>query len=643
MRSEVERAFQEGGELRARAKDPADVRRSFDEMKQRSRSRVVGEMKMLPTGEMKMLPTGEMVPANKTSTSPMRKWELNRLAKEVDSNELEMLAHHRSLQAGEEGGRIEVYAGGAMEWVPNGPGGVPQPTTGDVFFDPIAEEQRKIQGDTNRKQLMQRMIEQGLMSKPSEIQLNLLQRRKKFARGGVVKKFQNGGLAQVAGPPDDEEEEEGFDVAQGVGVDQILESVGPSPGPDLHKMALMNRDTALQQLRAGQAEFSERRDRQNKRAAQDRWLAMAQAMLSPTKTGGFGENLGMAAGALRAQSAQQMEVESLHAAEEQRFAEREMEVAGDYFDALTNLEGFKNNSRARVVGTKTVITPEDNARIAAKEITEAEAERNVISIIMQPNGKTVSRIEKDANGRPWVIVDPKLVPSQAAAQQVATVTAASAVRSQFDTAKMGINAIPIVTKLQRAYGLLRSLKEDTSGLNEKIRQVAQWAGISELIDDNTTLAVIHQMFGRQVLDDLRMLTGSKTDYEYGKVEGMNANLGKSVEESLAILDEHMIRLNEMVDKGEFAAQNISQGPGTEEKDFLLKQYLNHRKAQAEAAVEYDAKTREAPPSKEEALVKLWQENEGNKEEQLYLIKAFREFYDITDELALALRKLGAPL
>jgi undecaprenyl pyrophosphate synthase len=628
MRSEVERAFDEGGEIKGRSSD-----KTFEEMKQRFRSRVLGEMKMLPTGEM--------VPANKTSTSPMRKWELNRLAKEVDPNELEMLAHHQSLQAGEEGGRIEVYAGGAMEWVPNGPGGVPQPTTGDVFFDPIADEQRKIQGDANMKQLMQRMISQGVVNKPSASDKRLLQGgRKKFARGGVVKKFQNGGLAQVAGPLD-EDEEEGFDAAQGMGVDQILSSVGAETPPDLYKMAAMNRDTALQQLRAGQAEFSERRDRQNKRAKQDRWLAMAQAMLSPTKTGGFGENLGMAAGALRDQSAQQMEVESLHAAEEQRFAEREMEVAGDYFDSLANLEGFKNNSRARVVGTKTVITPEDNARIAAKEITEADAERNVISIIMQPDGKTVSRIEKDANGRPWVIVDPKLVPSQAAAQTVATVTAASSVRSQFDTAKMGVNAIPIVTKLQRAYGLLRSLKEDTSGLNEKIRQVAQWAGISELIDDNTTLAVIHQMFGRQVLDDLRMLTGSKTDYEYGKVEGMNANLGKSVPESLAILDEHMIRLNEMVDKGEFAAQNISQGPGTEEKDFLLKQYLNHRKFQAEAAVEYDAKTREAPESKLESLIEAVRQNEGNLEEQSEHIKMFRKYYDIPEEVELILRTAGA--
>ncbi len=619
MRSEVERAFQEGGKSKAT-----------------SQRRVKG----VESTTLQKL----MERRREANQQPMAKWELNRLAKKVDREELEALASQRSLEAGGEGGRIEVYAGGAMEWVPNGPGGVPQPTTGDVFFDPIADEQRKMESAHMLETLRGKNLEESvrLLRGSKRLQDFAGISISKQARGGVVKKFQNGGLAQVAGPPD-EEEEEGFDVAQATGVDQILESVGPSPGPDLYKMAAMNRDTAIQQLRAGQVEFGERRDRQNKRAEQDRWLAMAQAMLSPTKTGGFGENVGMAAGALRAQSGQQAEVEALHAAEEQRFAEREMEIAGDYFDSLSNLEGFKNTSRARVVGTKTVITPEDNARIAAKEITEAEAERNVISIIMKPDGTTISRVETDATGRPWVIVDPSKVPTQAAAQKAAIATAGAAVAGEVDVAKLGINAIPIVTKLQRAYTLLRSLKEDTSGLNEQIRRVAQYAGISELITDNTTLAVIHQMFGRQVLDDLRMLTGSKTDYEYGKVEGMNANLGKSVPESLAILDEHMIRMNEFIDKGEFAAQGLAAGPGTEEKDFWLQQFLRHRQSQAEAAVAYDAKTREAPASKIESLIQKYQENEGNKEEQKYLIKAFREYYDIPDDVALELRAMGAPI
>lgn len=626
MRSEVERAFQGGGGV-----DPYSI--ADPTLSATSRRRKKGVEANIVQKLMER--------RREANQQPMAKWELNRLAKKVDREELEALASQRSLEAGGEGGRIEVYAGGAMEWVPNGPGGVPQPTTGDVFFDPIADEQRKIETEHALSKLRGKNLEETIRL------LKGSKRLQKFAgisiseqaRGGTVKKFQAGGLAQVTGPPD--EEEEGFDVAQATGVDQILESVGPSPGPDLYKMAAMNRDTAIQQLRAGQAEFSERRDRQNKRAEQDRWLAMAQAMLSPTKTGGFGENVGMAAGALRAQSAQQMEVEALHAAEEQRFAEREMEVAGDYFDALTNLEGFKNNSRARVVGSITVVDPSQAAAVKSGEMREEDADRVWANAIMEPSGRVITSIASDPDGNPYRVVDPKKDPQQAAAQTSAEASAKEAVNVQFTYAKEGLTVLPMVRRYQRAYQRLSELKEDTSGLNEKIRSFAVFAGISELIDDNTTLAQLHSMFGRAVLQDLRLLTGSKTDFEYQQIEKMNASLTKSVPENLAIIDEQLQVLNRKIDKGEHAAQKITEGPGIESRDFMLEEYLRYRKEQAEAAVQYDAKTREAPVSKLNELMEAVQQNEGNLEEQSYHIESFREFYDIPEEIALELRKAGA--
>lgn len=455
----------------------------------------------------------------------------------------------------------------------------------------------------------------------------------------------NGALAQVAGPPDPDDDELvlDFDPSSVTGTEEIIEEVMPDPLAELRKMATMTKDDALARLRQSRETLAARRTKQEKRADQDRWLALAQGMLAPTQTGAFGENVGMAAENLRGANALSFEQEQAIAEEEERMLFREYEIAGDYFDSLANLEGFKNNSRARVVGTRTVITPEDNARIQSNEITEAEAERNVISIIMQPDGETVSRIERDENGTPWVIVDPKLVPSQAAAQTAATTTASASVRTQFEVAQLGMNAIPMVTRLQRAYVKLQGLKEDTSGLNEKMRTVAQWAGISQVIDDNVTLAELHSMFGKQILQDLRLLTGSKTDFEYRKVEGMNARLGASVAENLGIIDEHMLMLGEMVDKGEHAAQTLSQGPGTEEKDFMLSQYLRHRKGQAELAAEFDAETRQAPDHQLERLLEKMQEAEGNPDEQGLLIKEFREFYDIPDNIALELRKAGVAI
>ncbi len=455
-----------------------------------------------------------------------------------------------------------------------------------------------------------------------------------------MKKFQTGGLAAVTPPPDAELEEE--DTMSPVAA-AVAEEVVPDPLSELRGMAKMNRDTAITQLRAAQGEFQQRRERQNQRAQQDKWLAFAQSMLAPTRTGAFGESLGMAAGSLREQSAQQAEIEAMHAAEEQRFADREMAIAGDYFDALTNLEGFKSNSRARVVGTTTAIDPADIPAIDAGEMTEAEANRVIVSMIMNPDGTTVARVERDAQNRPFRIVDPRRVPSQAAAQRVAETTATSATNSAVDQAKVGIQAIPALGRLQRAYGMMEGLTEDTSGLNEIIRNIAQFAGISEAIDDNTTLATLQSMMGRQVLADLRLLTGTKTDFEYQKVEGMNANLGQNVEENLAILREQLSVLGEIIDKGEFAAQNLSEGPGTEERDFWLDQYTRFRASQAELTQEREAaRMLVAPPEAQDYLLEQLELTRGNTEAQKLLLDQFQQNFEIPDELAVPIRQTGAP-
>jgi hypothetical protein len=646
MRAESERAFQEGGDIISPSEGPGT--KSFEEMKQRSRKRVIGDMAVLnPDG------TVALMKAKRTEPTPMSKWELNRRAQQkTDLKELEEEAYERSVMSGGEGGRIEVYAGGAMEWVPNGPGGVPQPTTGDVFFDPIAEEQQKMERSAKMQNILKQLGENVPRDRFSQEKLKKMRQiysgmePRKFARGGVVKKFQAGGLA-AANLDDDEDEI--FDPASMTGVDEIIASAAPDVSPDMHRLAAMNRDTALQQLRAGQQEFQQRQARQQKQAEQDRWFALAQGMLAPTQTGGFGENIGMAAGALREQSAQQAVIEEKQALQHQKFAEREADIASDYYDALENLSGFKSTSRARVVGNNIGTDPRQEAAIKAGTLREEDADRVLLSTVMLPEGKTITRVETlggvplEKGGEPFRIIDPKKDPAQAAAQKAAVVTADQAVRSQVDVAKLGVSALPVMIRLQKAYSLLQTLKEDTSGLNEQIRTVAQWAGISEVIDDNTTLATLHSMFGRKVLDDLRLLTGSKTDFEYTQIEKQNAGLKKSVPENLMILDENMRMVNEMIDKGEFAAQQIAEGAGGGEKEFWLENYTRYRKSQAEAAMEYDAATRTAPPSKEDQLLGLYQQSTGNVEEQEYLIEAFEEHYDLTEEVRLQLRELGASL
>ena len=445
------------------------------------------------------------------------------------------------------------------------------------------------------------------------------------------------------------EEEELFDPSSVTGTEEIIEEVKPDPIAELRKMATMSKDDAMARLRESRENLAARREKQQQGAETDRWLALAQGMLSPTKTGAFGENVGYAAEGLRGANAQSFEQEETLQKAEEDLLDREFDIAGDYFDALANLEGFKSTSRARVVGSQTIMDPRDQAEIDAGRMRESEGKRVSLSTVMLPSGETHSEIETvddipyAEGGQPYSIVDPRKVPSQAAAQKTAEQVALEASKNQFVVAKRGMDAIPMVTRLQRAYTLLQGLNEDTSGLNEKMRQVAQWAGISEVIDDNVELATLHKMFGAQILQDLRLLTGSKTDFEYTKVEQQNARLGASVAENMGIIDEHMFMLNEMVDKGEYAAQRMSTGPGTEEKGFMLEQYLRHRKSQAEAAASFDAETRTPPDSRLQELLENVQLNEGNPEEQKFHIDSFKEHYDIPDDVALALRNAGAAI
>ncbi len=452
-----------------------------------------------------------------------------------------------------------------------------------------------------------------------------------------MKRFQTGGLAAVT-PPQDEETVP-FNPADVTGTEELV----PDPLEELRGMATMNRDTAMARLRQSRENLAERRTKQERRAAQDKWLALASAMLSPTRTGAFGENLGMAAEGIMGARALGAQQEQAMADEEARLLDAEFRVAGDYYDALTNLQGFKSTSRARVIGTTTAIDPAQLDAVNSGEMREADADRVIVSMIMQPDGTTVARVERDDQGRPFRIVDPRRVPSQAAAQEAATATARSATQSAVDTAKTGIQAMSALRRLQRAREMLEGLTEDTSGLNEIIRNVAQFAGISEAIDDNTTLATLHSMFGKQVLADLRLLTGSKTDFEMQQVERMNARLSANVDENLAILDEQLAVLGEIVDKGEFAAQNLSEGPGTEERDFWLQQYLSFRENQAQAAAEYEERQLLiAPPEANEYLLEQLKLNRGNTEAQRLLIQQYQQRFNIPPEMAVPIRETGAP-
>jgi len=100
--------------------------------------------------------------------------------------------------------------------------------------------------------------------------------------------YQVGGLAKIAGISLGSDEDDDEPITK-----ELVETAKPDPVGDLRKRMKINRDQAMTSLRsAREAILAQKADPAAK------WFALAEGMLAPTRTGGFGESLGATAGLL---------------------------------------------------------------------------------------------------------------------------------------------------------------------------------------------------------------------------------------------------------------------------------------------------------------------------------------------------------
>ena len=152
-------------------------------------------------------------------------------------------------------------------------------------------------------------------------------------RAEVEQAYQGGG---DVGPPE-----------PALTVDQIVaRTTDPGPGQSLQSMIIQNREQALERLRAGQTKITERRERQQQADESAKWLSFAQGMLAPTKTGSFGESLGVASGALAEQTATRAEHEAYYDEQLDSFAAQEIAVEAEAIDQMLKLSGSANANKA---------------------------------------------------------------------------------------------------------------------------------------------------------------------------------------------------------------------------------------------------------------------------------------------------------
>lgn len=446
---------------------------------------------------------------------PMQKSEMHARARMGQSKEeIESDAIKKSYETVGTGGYIIEHANGALEWVPNGPGDQPQPPTGDVFYDPIALEQEQVN----------------------------------FARGGAVRKFQSGGLAEVVGPPEEEEE--------AITSEQLVErATNPAAGQSLSEMILSNKQGAIDRLRATRENLSSRRDDARKREQQDKWLAMAQAMLSPTKTGAFGENVGMAAGALRDERARGADAEAAYDEQLMNMVAAETAMENEAIDQMLELAGHADAGKAIHGAIQTMVHPADmkktveNQRIVFGAM-QVDPEAPELGLQLTPL--------QGADGTMFEAAS-KLDPARASALiRAAERAQASTGRSEDFINEAYTRKAPLVN-IREVNRLLENADVEikTSGVQHLKNRLANWLGVD--FGDTVELTEIQMRVAQDYLDKLAELKGPASDKDLAEMKGISVGMGQNTTANYRMLKQMESIYVNAIRTGIREAYNAAQG------------------------------------------------------------------------------------
>lgn len=306
--------------------------------------------------------------------------------------------------------------------------------------------------------------------------------------------------------------------------EEIVErTTRPGVGTSLTQMILQGRQDALDRLKAGQARIEERRVQQQKRAQQEKWFALAQGMLAPTRTGGFGESLGTTAGLMQQQS--QMAASQEAAIEEQAMASQTQqdELEAQMIDQLLKQETIEQRREAAgATGdeslhgrVQTMLHPDDRD----KEIAD---QRLVFGVTLdRPSGPILEPL-KGPDGEYQIAAD-RLEPARAAAIIQASERAKAAEgRSQAFIAKAYSYRTPLLD-IRRANELLEGAdKLKTSGIQNLKTRLANFLGID--FGDTVDLSELQMRIAQDYLQRLSDLKGPASDRDVSEMQSISVSL-----------------------------------------------------------------------------------------------------------------------
>lgn len=470
--------------------------------------------------------------------------------------------------------------------------------------------------------------DQPLVPKPGNLISRTLGRIRKFfgfAEGGLVAYanayanggrvgFTNGGLATAFGVDPDEEDDPSL-----VRVPGALAAVGRQPAhlpTQSARRGKMTTGIAMERLNEARERLVARLEK-TEADKSSQWLAMAQGMLAPTKTGGFGESLGKAAGLLNV---------TLSEKREQLTA-----IETDLLDAEIKQQQLTLSSRPRLGSSDDVYHPDDVANMPENP----ERWRIIQKQTVVHSDGTVEHIFTGTDTGELLQVVTKNNPITvrgAAAAKIAGLEEAKRAQHDID---QGLIATIATDKLRLARDIFATTQ--TGGLKTLIAKAGDFLNIK--IADNADFAMIRRHIGDEVLNQLSRLTGTKTDFEYRKIESLNAGTAIGQEANLRIIDEMMMRYANIINIGERAA--IAKATNVDE-DLSVFRYREFRANEA-LRKEQGPQARTPSTTYNDRLVDLFDLTNPNNDQ---LIEAYGSKYGWppTDpEVLSELRKKGADL
>jgi len=326
-------------------------------------------------------------------------------------------------------------------------------------------------------------------------------------------------------------------------VDQIIErTTDPGPGQSLQQMIIKNRDDALKRLRAGQDAIKERRAQQQQRDQQAKWLAFGQAMLSPTQTGAFGENVGMAAGALRGEVETQRQHEGERIQEEQLYAAQEEQIRRDYLDDELRRAQIEKQGRLgeyaqrRPVGTAySMEHPENPNRFArVQQIWDPD--------VIGPNGEqgmmTTQYVDKPGeDGSIPYASSPYDLQRRSELEFQLGLEESKADRINNDI-MAGREAYPVIEKYERVIALMKEVEHagyGTGGWVALLQGASEWFGVNT--KEVTDLGILRHELGQAVLLGLKNFPGQISEGERKYMEALETGLSKPLGVNMALIEE----------------------------------------------------------------------------------------------------------